>query len=139
VHELAVAEVVGTDVADVALTATIDQDQGVVCRQPSHGDADVAVLVLSAAHIDTFNVTKGIRKTGIRFGLQLVTANDRDAGRRVRDLLLETRSGHHDGIDTFRSLLLSLKSGDRGSDAQRDKDRQVQVGGAERGQGVYLK
>src|SRR5690606_37350896 len=74
VHELAVAEVVGTDVADVALTATIDQDQGVVCRQPSHGDADVAVLVLSAAHIDTFNVTKGIRKTGIRFGLQLVTA-----------------------------------------------------------------
>src|SRR5690554_5760548 len=124
VHELAVAEVVWSDVTDVALTATIDQYQGVVLRQATHGDADITVLVQIRAHVDTFDITQRIGQAGIGLALQLLTADHADAGRRVGEFLFKTGGRDHGDIQQLYRVLVG-----QGNTARQQPHAAHEIGG----------
>ena len=111
------AKPVRGDVATVVLAAAVHQHQGVGAGHAADADVQAAGLAGALVDVHAFHVAKGLGQVGVLLALKLLAADHADACRRVGDLLLEARGGHHHGVEIDRIACAGV-SRDRGGEGQ---------------------
>jgi len=95
------AKAVGGHVPGHVLPPSIDENQGILRRQPAHADTQTAGFALRAADVDAFHVGKRFRQAAYPPFLQVLARENGDAGRGFVDRLLIARSRYDDRIQLY--------------------------------------
>ncbi|MNV22740.1 hypothetical protein D3C71_1137270 [compost metagenome] len=112
VVELIAAEVIRVDVAMVVLATAVDQDQRVIRAHAAHRNGALAGLVAGFAHVHAFQVTHRVEQGHVRALGQLFLGDDRNARRRIGDLLLKAAGGDDHLVQRGRGAVAIGVGGD---------------------------